>query len=212
MIPPDAPGGAPRKDSQAPARSSEPAASPAPEQAAPASASREFTLPAGTVLQLVLDTGVASDVSSAGDEVRAHLLDPVRVGDADVLPQGTPLVGAVTTAERPGKVQGLARVAFSFSRIEVHGARYPIATRAVARTAKATKSKDALKIGAGAGGGALVGGLVGGRKGAAIGTAVGGGAGTAVVLSTRGEDIRLARGAPVRVTLSEPLTIRVPVR
>ena len=56
-----------------------------------------------------------------------------------------------------------------------------------------TKKKDALTIGLPAAGGAVVGALVDGKKGAGIGAAVGGGAGTAVVLSTRGKDVRMAR-------------------
>jgi hypothetical protein len=82
-------------------------------------------------------------------------------------------------------------------------------TRLIGRTAVATKRSDALKIGVPAAGGAAAGGILGGKKGAAIGTAVGGGAGTAVVLSTRGKEVRLTRGATVLVRLAHPLTVRV---
>jgi hypothetical protein len=50
--------------------------------------------------------------------------------------------------------------------------------------------------------------LVGGKKGAAIGAAAGGGTGTAVVLSTRGKEVRLGRGAVLLLRLSEPVTVR----
>jgi hypothetical protein len=53
-----------------------------------------------------------------------------------------------------------------------------------------------------------VGAITGGKKGAAIGAAVGGGAGTAVVLSTRGKDVRMGEGSIVLVRLSEPLVIK----
>jgi hypothetical protein len=75
--------------------------------------------------------------------------------------------------------------------------------------APATKKQDAMKIGIPAAGGALVGALVDGKKGAGIGAAVGGGAGTAVVLTTRGKDVRIGRGATLAVRLREPLTIRI---
>jgi hypothetical protein len=58
--------------------------------------------------------------------------------------------------------------------------------------------------------GAVVGGLLGGKKGAIVGGAVAGGAGTAVVLSTRGKDVRLPRGSRLSIRLLEPLTVRVP--
>ncbi len=75
--------------------------------------------------------------------------------------------------------------------------------------APATKKKDALTIGIPAAGGAVIGALVDGKKGAAIGSAAGGGAGTAVVLSTRGKDAHISSGATLAVRLSEPLTVRI---
>ena len=42
-----------------------------------------------------------------------------------------------------------------------------------------------------------------------IGTAVGGGAGTGVVLSTRGKEVHLGKGAALTLRLAAPLTIRI---
>ena len=83
-------------------------------------------------------------------------------------------------------------------------------TGIVARRAPTTHKKDALTIGAPAAGGAILGGLLGGKKGALIGTTVGGAAGTAVVLTTRGKEVRLPRGAVISIKLLEPMTVRVP--
>src|SRR6185312_15242497 len=88
--------------------------------------------------------------------------------------------------------------------------RYTIDTTPVERTAASTKKKDAMEIGGGGAGGALIGALVGGKKGALIGTAVGGGAGTAVVMSTRGKEVRVRKGAVLALRLSAPVTLRVP--
>jgi hypothetical protein len=172
---------------------------------------REITLPAGTELALRLETPVASDASSVEDPVRAVLRHAVVRDTLTVLPAGTPLAGNVTAVERAGKVKGRARVAFRFSALTVDDERYEIATSRVAREARGTKKKDATKVGIGAGAGAIVGGILGGGKGAAIGAGVGAGAGTGVVMSTRGEEVRLAAGTLVTVTLSNPLTIRVPI-
>jgi hypothetical protein len=171
---------------------------------------KEVTLPAGTELALRLETPLASDTSSVEDPVRAVLRRSVVRNTLTVLPAGTPLVGHVTAVERAGKVKGRARVAFRFSSLSMDDERYDIATSRVAREARGTKKKDATKVGIGAGAGAIVGGILGGGKGAAIGAGVGAGAGTGVVMSTRGEEVRLATGTPVTVTLSSPLTIRVP--
>jgi len=181
--------------------------------AAPArsAAVREITLPAGTHLPIVLDTAVGSDISKIEQAVNAHLSRAVVVNGTTVLPEGTRLTGVVTDATRSGKVKGRAHVSVRFDTLVPagHDERYQIDTSAVGRTAAATKKKDAMEIGGGAAGGALIGAIVGGKKGAAIGTAAGGGAGTAVVLSTRGKDIRLPRGTAMTLKLVKPLTARV---
>jgi hypothetical protein len=87
--------------------------------------------------------------------------------------------------------------------------RYAIRTASVGRTAQGTKRKDAMKIGAPAAGGAIIGALLGGKKGALVGTAVGGGAGTAAVLSTRGDEIHMAKGSALALKLAAPVTVRV---
>jgi hypothetical protein len=185
-----------------PARAAEPA---------PAAAWHEVTIPAGTQLAVTLDTAVGSDTSRVEQPVAAHLTRPVHIAGQRVLAAGTRLGGAVTDATRSGKVKGRAHVAMRFSTLTPHGGdeRYTITTASIAREAQATKEKDAVKIGAPAAGGAIIGALVGGKKGALVGTAVGGGAGTAAVLSTRGKEVHLEKGAALTVRLSAPVTIRV---
>jgi hypothetical protein len=91
----------------------------------------------------------------------------------------------------------------------VDGDSYRVSTSRVVRQAPATKRDDALKIGVPAGAGAVIGALADGKKGAAIGSAVGGAAGTGVVLSTRGKDVRLGRGAPVAVRLLQAVRVSI---
>jgi hypothetical protein len=169
------------------------------------------TLPAGTRLPIRLDTAVGSDISRAEQPVHAHLSSAVMVRGQQVLAPGSRVNGIVTRAIRSGKVKGRARLSLRFDTLVPRGddERYAIRTAAVGRIAPATTRRDALEIGGGAAGGALIGGLVGGGKGALIGSAAGGGAGTAVVLSTRGKEVRLAKGAALTLRLSEPVTIKV---
>ena len=171
---------------------------------------REITIPAGTQLAVTLDTAVGSDTSRVEEPVTAHLSRPLRVRGQTVL-DGARLTGVVTDASRSAKVKGRAHVAMRFDALTPTGGdqRYAIRTASVGRTAEGTKRKDALKIGAPAAGGAIIGALLGGKKGALVGTAVGGGAGTAVVLSTRGEEVHLARGSALMLKLAAPLTVRV---
>ena len=189
----------------APAPVAAPAAAPEDARAA----SREITIPSGTELSVALDTPVGSDTSRVEQAITAHLTRPVRLEGQTVLAAGTRLTGVVTDATRSAKVKGRAHVAVQFNSITPPGGdeRYAIRTASLGRTAAATKKKDALKIGAPAAGGAIIGALVGGKKGALVGTAIGGGAGTAAVLSTRGKEVHLAKGAALTVRLTAPVTV-----
>ena len=170
----------------------------------------EVTVPAGTTLSLMLDSTLASDVSEVEDSVRARIARPVMVDGMPAIPQGSMVFGTVTTVDASGKVTGRARLAFRFDQLDVDGVRYEIRSDTVSYTADSTRTEDAKKVGIGAGVGALVGGLLGGKRGAGAGAAIGGGAGTAVVLTTAGEEVRLRPGTPVEASLAQPLVLLIP--
>ena len=186
-------------------------ASAAPGDVAVRRAPQQVTIPAGTILRLRVNRGFGSDISRVEDPVAATLARPVVIAGRMILPAGSLASGYVVQATRPGKVKGRGRVAVRFTRITPAGddARYSMQTRSWAAVAPATKKRDALTIGLPAAGGAVVGGLIKGKKGAGVGALVGGGAGTAAVLSTRGKDVRIGRGATLAVALTAPLTIAV---
>jgi hypothetical protein len=175
---------------------------------------REVTIPAGTVLPIELQSAVSSETSEPEDSVRGTLRRSVTIDGFQVLPAGTAALGHVTVAERSGRVKGRARVAFRFTRLDPPGEaeRIAVQTGVISQVAEATKKQDAAKIGGGAAGGAIIGGILGGGSGAAKGAAIGGAAGTGVVLSTRGKEVRLAPGTNLSVKLTAPVTVHVLVR
>lgn len=171
---------------------------------------REITIPANTLLHVRLETLVASDTSRVEDPVHAAVTKAVFVRGVEAVPAGSVVKGVVTEARRSGKVKGRAQIAFKFDELSLpDGGQHRVQTRTVALQAPSTRRNDAVKIGAPAAGGAILGALLGGKKGAAIGAAAGGGAGTAVVLTTRGKEVRLARGTALTVKLLEPVTVQV---
>jgi len=174
---------------------------------------REFTLPEGTMLAVRLDSAVGSDSSRIEDPIEATLTEAVVLDGTEVLPAGSVIRGEVTAVQSAGKVEGRASLALLFGSVSVAGRdeRYPISAR-VARLASSTKGKDAATIAIPAAGGAIIGAVLGGKKGAAIGTAVGGGGGTAVVLTTHGQEIRLPRGTVLSLPLDRAVDVRVPIR
>jgi len=171
---------------------------------------RSVTLPAGTILPVDLETSVGSDISRVEQPVEGRLRRAVVRNGVEVLPAGTVLRGHVTSAQRPGKVKGRGYVAMRFTELDVPGPGVEkITTATVGRLAPATKGKDAIEILAPAAGAAVVGRLVGGKKAAREGAVIGGAAGTGYVLSTRGKEVRLGKGANLSVKLTAPVTVRV---
>ena len=169
---------------------------------------RSITIPDNTVLDVSLETSLASDTSHAEDAIRGTLDSPVEIDGVTVIPSGSILTGHVTGAQESGKVKGRAELGLRFNRISFRSVTYDIATKPLYWVAEGTKKDDAVKIGVGAAAGAIIGAIAGGKKGAAIGTAVGAGGGTAVVLATDGDEIRLASGRKLKVSLTDPLVIR----
>ena len=169
---------------------------------------RSITIPDNTVLDVTLGTALASDTSRVEERVRGTLASPVVIDGTTVIPSGAALSGHVTHVDDSDKVKGRAELSFRFTRLTTGSVTYDIDTKPLAYVAESTKKDDAVKIGAGAAAGAVIGAITGGKKGAAIGTAVGAGAGTGVVLATDGKEIRLAEGRKLKVSLTNPLTIR----
>lgn len=183
-------------------------ASAAPEAPAAAARVRTVTIPDNTVFDVRLDTALASDTSRAEDAVSGTLASPIVIDEVTVIPSGSTLTGHVTGAKESGNVKGRAELGLRFDRILFRSVTYDISTKPLYWVAEGTKKDDAVKIGVGAAAGAIIGAIAGGKKGAAIGTAVGAGGGTAVVLATDGEEIRLASGRNLKVSLTDPLVIR----
>ena len=169
---------------------------------------RNITVPDNTVLDVTLNTALASDTSRIEQRVNGTVSSPVVIDGVTVIPTGSSVSGNVTNVKESGKVKGRAQLAFRFTRLSVGGTTYDIDTKPFSYVAESTKKDDAVKIGVGAGAGAVIGAIAGGKKGAAIGSAIGGGAGTGVVLATDGKEIRLAEGRTLKVSLTNPLTIR----
>jgi len=174
---------------------------------------REFMVPEGTRLLVRLESAVGSDSSRAGDPIDATLTDAVVLDGTEVLPAGSVVRGEVAAVTSGGKVSGRASVVLRFGSITAAGrdGQYPIAAR-VSWLAPTTKGKDAAKIAVPAAGGAIIGALIGGGKGAAIGAAIGGGGGTAVVLTTRGPQIRVPAGTALSLPLDQAVDVRVPIK
>ena len=194
-----------RREAPAPPAAERSGSRPAPDTQA---RTRTVVLEEGTPLVMALETTVSTASAKPGDIVMARLLEPVRRGEKVLVPEGAEVRGKVTTAVRPGKVKGRARLVVDFERLTVDGRAHEIAASAIDITAGDSKKRDAALIGGGAGAGAIIGGIADGGKGAAIGGLIGGAAGTGAVLTTRGKDVVLRAGSQVKVKLSQELRLQ----
>ncbi len=160
---------------------------------------RVVVIPEGTTLDIELESAVSSGSNRVGDLVLARLADDVRVGERVALRAGSEVRGRVTAAVKSGRVKGRARLAIAFGSVEVADRRHEFEASGIDITAGSTRKRDAALIG----GGAVVGAVVDGKKGAGIGALLGGGA----VLATKGKEVTLPAGTPVKLTLRSDLRI-----
>ncbi len=145
------------------------------------------TLPEGTPLAVRTTIALSTNTQEAGQTFTAHLEQPLLHGGREIAPIGAEVQGKIVEADKGGRVKDRASLAVQLTRLHTAGGQVEISTSTITREAKATKGKDAAKIGIGSGVGAAIGAIAGGGRGAAIGAAAGAGAGTGAVLATRGD-------------------------
>jgi hypothetical protein len=163
---------------------------------------RRIVVPAGTVFVIRLQDALDTGVNRSGDEVVGTTTEDVRIGHFEVVPAGTTVLGSLSDVEPAGRVQGPARMTIRFERVEIPSrGTYRIDTEPLILEAPSGTREDAATIAAGGIIGSVIGAIAGGEKGAAIGGAVGVGVGTAIVLGTRGEEIRLPEGTRLATRL-----------
>ena len=172
-------------------------------------------IPSNVVLTVELSNRLTTDVSQRGDRFEARVVEPQEFAGATV-------AGRLTDVQRSGKAKGRALLQLDFDQIRMPGASdwrefsaqvvevTPSAESGVAEVdqeggvrGKSTTKEDVAKVGAAAGIGAIIGAIAGGGKGAAIGAAIGGSAGTAGVMTQRGQDIRLEPGQQMRIRVNQ---------
>lgn len=174
-----------------------------------ARAPQPVTIAEGTPIRVRLDSSISTKTHQSGDRFTATLTEPLYAGQQLVAPAGTEVRGVVAQASSGGRVKGVASLGVRLTEIDFPKAGdVSIATNTVYRQARATKRKDAMKIGIGSGVGAAIGALAGGGKGAAIGAGAGAAGGTGWVLSTKGDPAVLGSESLLTFQLRQPVSVR----
>lgn len=175
---------------------------------APPPPPRTYTIAAGRQISVFTTSPLSTKTSKAGDSFVGTLASAIVDDDWVIARKGATVEGVISNSDPGGKVKGVASLTLVVTRLELaDGRKVELSTSSFTRQAKATKKKDAVKIGGGAAGGAVIGAIIGGKKGAAIGAGVGGGAGTAAVLATRGDPATIAGETRLTFRLRSPVTV-----
>lgn len=169
---------------------------------------RQVTLNAGTLVRVRLIDGLTTQRNNSGDTFTGSLDQPLVVDGLVIAERGARVEGRVVTADKGGKVSGVASLAVQLTRIHLSdGQTVSVQSDNFERHAEQTRGTDAAKVGGGAAIGAIIGAIAGGGKGAAIGAGAGGGVGAGDVLLTRGKPATLASETRIDFRLSTPVTI-----
>lgn len=188
-----------------------PAASPAPRpQPATTAATQAITLPAGTSVFVRMIDGIDSSTNKIGDPFHASLESALVVGDTVVAPPGADVYGKLTQAKEAGKISGGAQLTLELTGIRVNGNIVPVDSTDYDVAGKGRGTQSAERIGGGAVLGTIIGAIAGGGKGAAIGGVVGAGAGTAVQVSTKGDQVRIPSETLLEFKLQQDVTVPLP--
>jgi hypothetical protein len=167
---------------------------------------RDFiTIPNGTELRLVLETGLSTSTTAVGDRVVARVERAMSNDGRVVLPGGTVLRGRVVRADKPGRVKGVAHLGVDFDRIVVRGREHPLRATSLDVAGPDTTKQDVAVIAGSTAAGAIIGKIM--DKGAKKGAVVGAATGTGAVLVTRGEAVEMPAGS--RWTVRTTDTIRL---
>ncbi len=173
----------------------------------PAKAPPPVTVPAKTMLTVLLSQAIDVDAAQAGMTYKALLDDPVMLEGRVIIPRGAAVTLQSVKVEQAGKMKGADKITLKANSFAFGGRKYDIVTSQVEQKGGGEGKKTGRKLIGGAGLSAVVGGIAGGGSGAAIGAAVGA-AGGAVMASQGTEHLKLPAETRLQFQLTAAVTVR----
>jgi hypothetical protein len=173
----------------------------------PSKAPAPVTVPAKTMLNVLLTQAIDVDAAQSGMTFKSLLDDPVMIGGRVIVPRGTAVALQAVKVQQAGTMKGADAITLKANSFSFGGRKYEIVTSYIESKGAGEGKKTGRKVLGGAGLGAVIGGIAGGGSGAAIGAAVGGATG-AVVASQGTEHLKL----PAETRLQFQLTSAVIVQ
>jgi hypothetical protein len=165
------------------------------------STSRRQGIPAGTEIDVRIQTELTSDTAQVEDRFEATTIVDLFEGERVLIPAGSVMRGIVTSVNRASRTDRKGSLTVAFNQITVNNRSYPMRGTVVDTIESEGIRGEAGRIGAGAGVGAIIGGIIGGVKGALLGVLIGGGG---TMVATEGKDVHLPPGTILRVRMDTP--------
>jgi hypothetical protein len=184
-------------------------------------AQTNLALPAGTALNVKLETTLATFTSKTGDAFSGRVTQSVVMDGKTIIPIGTSVQGRVNRVKESRRIAGKPTIGIvPESLILPNGERYVLNATLVDTSLRAGTdvneegqfkgaghdNKDLIEMSAGTGGGMLIGGLAGGGKGVLIGGAIGATATVAHWLSKHRSGV-LPAGTELVLELNRAMTL-----
>ena len=169
-----------------------------------ASGQNRRIIPAGSELDVRLETRLYSDTAKVEDPVEATTMIDLYRGDDLIIPAGSRLSGYVSSVDRASRTDRKGELTVQFTRLNVGGRTRDVRAHVTQVLESSGLKGEAGRIGAGAGVGAIIGGILGGVKGAIAGILIGGGG---VIAATEGKDVDLPVGTILRVRFEDAVPL-----
>lgn len=167
-----------------------------------------LSIPAGTSIDVTLNTGLTSKTANVGDAWTGSVTNSTVLDGRNAIPAGSVVSGTVTGA-KAAKKGDRAMLDLGLSSITVGDHRYTVHGATEAIIAGSTRARNLGAIAGSAGAGALIGKAVSGTgKGALIGGIIGGGVATGVVAASDGYQVVLKPGIALTFTTNEAVAVR----
>jgi hypothetical protein len=178
----------------------------APEPSGPqeVSSSRNGEIPVGQELDVRLQTGLGSDISSVEQRFEATTVVDLMQNGRVLVPAGSIVRGVVSDVKRPGRIDRVGSLTLSFDQLSVRGRDYPIRGMATKVFESGGIREEGATAGVGAAAGGVIGGIIGGVQGAVLGAVIGAGG---AIAATEGKDIHLPAGSMIRIRLDSPVYV-----
>jgi hypothetical protein len=161
-------------------------------------------IPAGSEIDVRLQTSLTSDTAQVEDRVEATTMVDMFRGDDLLVPAGSRLTGYVSSVDRASRTDRKGSLTISFTRLQANGRTHDVTAYVTQALESEGLKGEAGRIGAGAGVGAIIGGILGGVKGAIAGILIGSGG---VLVATEGKDVHLPEGTVLRVRFDSPVLL-----